>query len=234
MNVSRNWPSAIIGRITGSPSRPAAAGASIGPAAAGPSRLSVPDRCRLSGRSVRLQPDRALHRLGNVPAYVVGSGSVVAGALVRRRRLELQLRRRAAAERVAERPANHLVDVRLIAEAHLRLRRVDVHVDRRRRHRDEQVHLGAALLDRRDAVGVDDGVRDGAVLDDPPVDEDVLRAARRPLLGQRRDVAQHLDVARVAAHLDEIVPLAVQLVEPIAQRARPADTAPPCGRRSSA
>ena len=139
--------------------------------------------------------------------------------VVRRRRFELQLRRRAAAERVAERPPNHLVDVRLVAEAHLRLRRVDVHVDRRRRHRDEQVHLGTALLDRRDAVGIDDGVRDGAVLHDPPVDEHVLRAARRPLLRQRRDVAEHLDVAGIAPHLDEVVPLAVQLVQPVAQRA---------------
>ena len=40
----------------------------------------------------------------------------------------------------------------------------------------KQVDLGAALLDRRDAVGVDDGVRDRPVLHDAAVDEDVLRA----------------------------------------------------------
>ncbi len=136
---------------------------------------------------------------------------------VRRRSLELQLRGRAAAQRVAERATNHLVDVGLVAEAHFRLRRVDVHIDRRRRHRDEQMHLGTALLDRRNAVGIDDRVRDRAVLDDPPVDEHVLRTARRPLFSQRRDVAHHLDVPGIAADLDEVFPLAVQLVEPVAQ-----------------
>ena len=45
-----------------------------------------------------------------------------------------------------------------------------------------------SLIDA-DAVGVDDRVRDRPVLDDAAVDEDVLRAARRPLLRQRRDEA---------------------------------------------
>ena len=58
-----------------------------------------------------------------------------------------------------------------------------------------------SLIDA-DAVGVDDGVRDRPVLDDPAVDEDVLRPARRPLLGQRRDVAGQPQAAGLLAHLD--------------------------------
>ena len=134
------------------------------------------------------------------------------------RRLELQLRRGAAAERVAERPPNQLVDVRLVAKADLRLRRMHVDVHRVGRHLDEEMHLGAALLDRRHAVGIDDRVRDGPVLDDAAVDEDVLRPARRPLLGQRRDEAEDLHVAAVAPHFDQIGALAVQLVQAIAKR----------------
>ena len=44
----------------------------------------------------------------------------------------------------------------------------------------EQMHLRAALLDRRDAVGLGDRVRDRAVLDDAAIDEDVLGAADGP------------------------------------------------------
>ena len=130
--------------------------------------------------------------------------------------------------------ADHLVDVRLVAEPHLRLRRVHVDVDRVARHLDEQVHLRAALLDRRDAVGVDDGVRDRPVLDDAAVDEDVLRPARRPLLGQRRDVAEHLHVAAVAADLDQVA--AARRRADTADRAAtpPAGTGAPCARRWSA
>ena len=51
------------------------------------------------------------------------------------------------------------------------------------------MHFWAALLVRRHAVGVENGVRDRPILDDPPVDEHVLRAADRALLGQRRDKA---------------------------------------------
>ena len=103
-----------------------------------------------------------------------------------------------------------------------------VDVDRVRRHLDEQVHLGAALLDRRDAVGIDDRVRDRPVLDDPPVDEHVLRSARRSLLGERRDVAADPQAARLLPHLEQVVPLAVQLIQPIAQRSPRAGTAAPC------
>jgi len=47
------------------------------------------------------------------------------------------------------------------------------------------MHLRAALLDRRDAVGVDDGVRDRPILDDAAIDEDVLRPPRGALFGER-------------------------------------------------
>ena len=85
--------------------------------------------------------------------------------------------------------AQHLVHERLLEEAHFRLRRVHVDVDAVGRNLDEQVHLRAALLDRRDAVGLGDRVRDRPVLDDAAVDEDVLRAADRALVAERRDVA---------------------------------------------
>ncbi len=59
---------------------------------------------------------------------------------------------------------------------------------------------------------------DRPVLDDAAVDEDVLGPARRPLLGQRRDVANDFHVAPIAAHFDQIAALSVQLIEPILQR----------------
>ena len=132
------------------------------------------------------------------------------------------------AERVHQRAPHDFVHERLLAEAHFRLRRVHVDVERVGRHLDEQVHLRAALLDRRHAVGVDDRVRDRPVLDDAAVDEDVLRAARRPLLGQRRDVAGQPDAARLLAR-----PRSGRCARRTAGRGDraatpPADTAAPC------
>ena len=138
-----------------------------------------------------------VHRLGNVPAYeaaTAASSSLSDG----RGASSCSSGTQAATERVAQGAANHLVHVRLIAEAHFGLRGMHVHVHGRRRHRDEQVHFGAAFLDRRHAVGVDDGVRDGPVPDDPPVDEDVLRAARRTLFRQCGNIADNLYVATVS------------------------------------
>ena len=86
-----------------------------------------------------------------------------------------------AAERVTERAAHELVNQRPLAETDLRLARVHVHVHRIERHLDEQVHLGAAFLDRRHAVGVDDGMGNRLVAHHAAVDEDVLRPARGPL-----------------------------------------------------
>ncbi len=94
---------------------------------------------------------------------------------------------------------------------------MDVDVHRVERHVDEQVHLGAALLDRRDAVGVDDRVRDRAVLHHAPVDEHVLRPARWSLLRQRGHEPDNLDVAAVAADVDQVAAFAVQLVEPVTE-----------------
>ena len=127
-----------------------------------------------------------------------------------------------------------LVHERLIAEPDLGLRRVHVDVERVGRHLDEQVHLRAALLDRRLAVGVDDRVRDRPVLHDAPVDEDVLRPARRPLLGQRGDVAGEPEPAGLLVHFDQIA--AARRTAGTAGRAAtpPAGTAAPCAPRSSA
>ena len=164
------------------------------------------------------------------PGIDIGCGSDGRGA----ERRELQLRRPALPERVAERAAQHLVHERLLEEPHLRLRRMDVDVDAVGRNPDEQVHLRAALLDRRDAVGLRNRVRDRAVLDDAAVDEDVLGAADRPLVAERRDVAVNLQAARFLAQLDQIEPLAEQLEEPLAAGRPPADTPAACGRRWSA
>ena len=65
-----------------------------------------------------------------------------------------------------------------------------------------KVHLGAALLDRGLAVGVDDGVRDRPIFHDTPVDEQVLRTAGRSLFRQCHNVAEQLHVAAVATHFD--------------------------------
>ena len=63
-------------------------------------------------------------------------------------------------------------------------------------------------------------MRDGAVLDDAPVDEDVLGAADRSLVAERRDVAVDLQPTRFLAQLDQIEPLAEQLEEPLAEPLR--------------
>ena len=61
------------------------------------------------------------------------------------RGFELELRRGSAAEGVAERPADQLVDVGLVAKAHFGLRRVYVDVHRIARHLDEE---GIAIVDQ--------------------------------------------------------------------------------------
>ena len=134
-----------------------------------------------------------------------------------RERRELQLRRRPLPERVAERPPQHLVHERLLQEPDLRLRGVHVDVHAIGRNLDEEVHFRTAFLDRRHAVGLGDGVRDGPVLDDAPVDEDVLRAAHGSLVAKRGDVAVDGEAAGLLADFDEVRALAEQLEEALAQ-----------------
>ena len=133
-------------------------------------------------------------------------------------RCELQLRDAALPQRIHQRSAHDFVNERLIAEAHFGFGRVDVDVHGVRRHLDEQIHLGTSFLDRGDAVGVDDGVRDRPVLDDATVDEHVLGAACRPLFGKRRDEAGQTDATHLLGDVDEVGPLAVQLIQAVAQR----------------
>ena len=118
---------------------------------ANPLRSSV--RTRFAGRCEPAPrvgaPAPTVQRLGNTAGYAVGSGSVDGCGSPDPWRDELQLRRRAATERVAKRTAHQLVDERLVAEPHLRLRRMHVDVHRVGRHLDEEMHLRAALLDRR-------------------------------------------------------------------------------------
>ena len=230
MNVSRNWPSGNH-RLDLD-----AAGRRL--AAAGPDR-----RCTLrSGGPSKVSPAPPGRPAWRQPAIGIDAAREDAGQRRGERRLrhvlraQLQLRRAALSERVHQRAADDFVHERLIAEPDLRLRRMHVHVERVRRHLDEQVHLGAALLDRRLAVGVDDRVRDRLVLDDAPVDEDVLRTARRPLLGQRGDEAGEPDAAGLLAHFHQVAPLAVELIQPVATRhgGRALQHGPPGARQREA
>ena len=78
--------------------------------------------------------------------------------------------------------------------------------------------LGTALLDRRDAVGLLNRVRDRAVADDAPVDEDVLRTAHRALLAERRDEPADGDAGGLLRDRHEVGPVAVDLIEALVDR----------------
>ena len=90
-----------------------------------------------------------------------------------------------------------------------------------------------SLIDA-DAVGVDDRVRDRPVLDDAPVDEDVLRPAGRTLFRQRRDVSGHAQCRRppCATSRDRRARRTAETADRAAMP--PAGTGAPCARRSSA
>ncbi len=81
----------------------------------------------------------------------------------------------------------------------------------------KKMNLGAPLLDRGDAVRLSDGVRDGTVLDDAAVDEDVLRAPDRPFVSEGGNVALDGDAAGFLPDFDQIGPFPVQLKEPLAR-----------------
>ena len=238
MKVSRNWPSGIIGRIVRSRrTAPASAahrrGAATGPSAT-PAGLRRTGRRGSNGDGRRRSVSCGAQRLPTIaPAEHAGDGHRLRLERTRRERGELQLRRAPLPERVAQPTAQDFVHERLLEKPDLRLGRVHVDVDAIRRDLDEQVDLGAALLDRRDAVRLGDRVRDGPVLHDPAVDEDVLRAAHRPLVAERRDVAVDLQAAGFLADLDEVRPLAEQLKEALARDPRPAGTRAVCVRARS-
>ena len=165
----------------------------------------------------------------STPGIVIGWGSDG----TRGKRRELEFGRSALAERIAQRAAQHLVHQRLLEKPDLRFRRMHVDVDPVGRNPDEQVDFGAPLLDRRDAVGLGNRVRDGAVLHDAAVDEDVLGAAHRPLIAECRNVAVDLQPRRLLAHFDQIEAFAEELEKsfrrPVRRRAleQPARPAPP-------
>ena len=138
----------------------------------------------------------------------------------RRERRELQLGRASLTKSVAKCAAQHFVHQRLLEKPHLRFRRMHVDVHAIRRNADEQVHFRAALLDRRDAVRLGYRVRDRPILDDAPVDEDVLRAAHRALIAECRDVAVDLQARGFLTQLDQIETFTEQLKESLAQAVR--------------
>ena len=243
MNVSRSWPSGTIGR-TGStaPRRSTSPAAGCSPAASRPSASgaaraaprvhgSVPGSAtviataRPSRASSAPAPNGSPKTPGSERGRCAGVPRRARAADAHRRRrprplAETQARHGRLAQRVDQRPPQHFVDQPRLEEPHLRLGRVDVDVDAVRRQLEEQVDLGAALADRRGAVGVDDRVLQRPVADDAAVDEDVLRPADRALLGQRRHEAGDADARRLAEQLDQIGPLAEHLVDAIAQRRR--------------
>ena len=135
-------------------------------------------------------------------------------------RPELQLRHTARAERLHQSATHHFVHHRLFAEAHFGFGRMNVDVDLIGRHLEKQMDLRTSFLDRRHAVGIDDGVGDRPIFHDASIDEHVLRTARRPLLRQRRDVAEQPHAARVLRDLEQIFSLAIQLIQPVAERTR--------------
>ena len=161
------------------------------------------------GRS-RLRRSTATHRFGYTPPARMPGSPRRPDRGTARLRMQLQLRRAGLSERVHQRPAHHLVNQRLLAEADLGLRRMDVDVDRLRRHLEKEMHFRAALLDRRDAVGVENRVRDRLVLDDAPVDEDVLAPRVGPCSASAGDVPGEPETAGTLADLDQIVALAVE------------------------
>src|SRR6266513_2191041 len=89
------------------------------------------------------------------------------------------------------------------------LRRVDVDVDHIRCHLEEQMDLRTALFDGCHAVRIDDRVRDGSVLHDPAIDEHVLRAASRSLLGEGSNESREPQPGGLLAHVADIVAVAV-------------------------
>src|SRR5215204_7519386 len=68
LNVSRNWPSAIIGRIVGADEPPL-----VGAKPASPVGAKVLSLVGANGLSLVVAVD---HRLGNTDVYACGSGSV--------------------------------------------------------------------------------------------------------------------------------------------------------------
>ena len=109
------------------------------------------------------------------------------------------------------------MDQRLLEKSHLGLHRVHVDVDPIRRDFEKEVSLGAPLLDGGDAVGLADRVGDGAVFNDAPVDEDVLRPTHRSVLCEDGDVPGQSQPGRLFPHLDQIEPLTVKLKETLGQ-----------------
>ena len=63
-------------------------------------------------------------------------------------------------------------------------------------------------------------MRDGPVLDDAPVHEDVLGSANRPLIAEGRDVAVNLEPSGFLPQLDQVEPLPEELKEALARTIR--------------
>src|SRR4029434_2569125 len=102
--------------------------------------------------------------------------------------------------------------VALVTKPHLGLGRMNIHVDGFACHLNEKMYFRTPLLDRRNAVGFDYGVSNGAIFHHATIDKNVLWTACGTLLGERRDVAADLDVADIAPDLHQIASLAVQLI----------------------
>jgi len=83
-----------------------------------------------------------------------------------------------AHQRFAHGLGDALADGALVVKLHLAFGRVDVHVDERGIDFEAQAADRVTALHQRRVVAFDEGKVDAAVLDGPPVDEDVLVLAR--------------------------------------------------------
>jgi hypothetical protein len=130
-------------------------------------------------------------------------------------REQLQFWNCAFAYRIGHSVLYGFMNERLVAKSHFSFRRMHVHVDAIGGDFEKEVDLRAAFLYRRVAVGIDNRVRNRLVLDDTAIDEHVLRATRRSLVGQRGDNAPDAEAGQHLSDWDEIGSIAKNLIQPV-------------------
>ena len=121
------------------------------------------------------------------------------GAVGRHRRGRLEPGRQVLGPQpVAHRAEYQMIESLRIAETHLRLGRMHVHVHLIRRQVEEEKDDRVAAGHEQAAVGFLNGVGDGAVADPAAVDEEVLHLGRAAFAGRVGDVAGQAGVALAA------------------------------------
>ena len=193
MNVSRNWPSAIIGRKQRCTGRFGATVRSCDDAAV---CAAVRPGVRCDGAA---EPLLTVHRLGNVPAYEAGSGSVVAGALrmavapraAARARVPDRARRQGRGASPRARTTDRGTALRPSSDARSRPPPYAASTINRCTSGLRSL-IDATLYASMMACAMVRSLHDAAV------DEDVLRAARRALFRQARQHSRRSSRRRVS------------------------------------